>query len=163
MFSFSYCCYICVIFRTVFGRTYYHPIIRPVTKFDDGGTIYNFKMNESCWFARHPVSRFVARPCCRFCCRRRRAEEEENDDAERRSKAIIPPVLIILIKTKPYEIWYTPSHVGVAGTNRIECQRNYIIRYFGLRDFPPRLLRITILMSLNCVFIVRTFCTTVQI
>ena len=52
----------------------------------------------------------------------------------------IPPLLIILIKTKPYQTWYAQLHVGVVATNRRECKRNYIIRQFGLRDFPPLLL-----------------------
>ena len=38
----------------------------------------------------------------------------------------IPPLLIILKTTKPYQIWYTPLHVGVGGINRREFQRNHI-------------------------------------
>ena len=52
----------------------------------------------------------------------------------------IVPLFIILITTKPYQTWYTQLHVGVGGIHTREYQRNNIIRQFGLRDFPPRLL-----------------------
>ena len=40
----------------------------------------------------------------------------------------IPPLLIILNATTPYQIWYTPSYVGVVDTNRRECKRNHLVR-----------------------------------
>ena len=40
----------------------------------------------------------------------------------------IPPLLVILNATKPYQIWYTQSNVGVLASNRRECKRTHVIR-----------------------------------
>ena len=47
---------------------------------------------------------------------------------KKRSNDTIPPILIILKTSKPYQIRYTQSHVGVVATNRREYQRNNIVR-----------------------------------
>ena len=68
---------------------------------------------------------------------RRRKATTTKDEATPASR----PLLIILKTTKPYEIWYTPSHIGVVATNRRYCQRNHHIKILlGLWYFPPPLL-----------------------
>ena len=69
---------------------------------------------------------------------------------------MIPSLLVILKATKPYQTWYTQSHVGVLTINRRECQRNNIIRQFGLRDFPPLLLKIHDSSSTPLLIILKT-------
>ena len=75
-------------------------------------------------------------------------EDDDDDDAAKevqtdiccltkfydaRENIIIHPASsIILITTKPYQIWYTPLHVGVVATNRREYQRNHINMLLGL-------------------------------
>ena len=72
--------------------------------------------------------------------------------------SMIPPLLVILITSKPYRIWYTPLHVGGVSINRRECQRNNIIRQFGLRAFPPPLL---IFLLRTCYFCISMILDTV--
>ena len=51
-------------------------------------------------------------------------EVQTNFDSSQNFAMIVK--FVILNTTKPVQIWYTPSNVGVVGIHRYEYQRNYI-------------------------------------